>query len=34
MQKLKEYLTREKLNFRIFTATVAMRNARWDGRDL
>ena len=32
LEKLKVYLTREKLNYRIFTATIAMRQARWDGR--
>lgn len=28
--RLKQYLTDERLNFRVFTATVAMRNAAWD----
>lgn len=32
MVKLKTYLTGEKVNFRVFTATVALRNARWDTR--
>lgn len=30
LTRLKEYLTRERLNFRVFTATVPMRNAAWD----
>ncbi len=32
MTKLKTYLTEQKLNYRVFTATVPMRNAKWDGR--
>ncbi len=32
MSKLKAYLTDEKVQFRVFTATVALRNARWDSR--
>jgi uncharacterized protein (TIGR02599 family) len=29
--RLKTYLTAQKLNFRVFTATVALKNAQWDG---
>jgi uncharacterized protein (TIGR02599 family) len=29
--KLKSYLTDQKLNFRVFTATVILKNAQWDG---
>ena len=32
LQRLKDYLTSQKLSHRIFTATIALRNARWDGR--
>ena len=32
MIRLKAFLTDEKVNFRVFTATVALRNARWDTR--
>ena len=32
LQRLKDYLTQQKLSYRLFTATVALRNARWDGR--
>lgn len=28
--RLKQYLTEQRLNFRVFTATVALRNAVWD----
>ena len=30
---LKDYLKNEQLNYRVFTSKVAMRNARWDGRN-
>jgi len=30
LDRLKQYLTAERLNFRVFTATVALRNAVWD----
>ncbi len=30
---LKAYLNRQKLNYRVFSTSVALRNARWDGRD-
>lgn len=30
MDRLKSYLTEERLNFRVFTQTVSMRNAVWD----
>lgn len=33
LARLKDYLTGERLNYRVFTATVTMRNARWDGRE-
>lgn len=32
LAKLKDYLAAEKLNYRVFTSTVALRNAKWDGR--
>jgi uncharacterized protein (TIGR02599 family) len=31
LQKLKDYLGQQKLNYRIFSASIALRNARWDG---
>jgi uncharacterized protein (TIGR02599 family) len=31
MKKLKDYLVQQKLNYHVFTASVALRNARWDG---
>jgi uncharacterized protein (TIGR02599 family) len=30
LTRLKDYLTAERLNFRVFTATVPLRNAAWD----
>lgn len=30
--KVKDYLTSERLNYRVFTTSVNLRNARWDGR--
>jgi uncharacterized protein (TIGR02599 family) len=33
LSRLKEYLTSQRLSFRIFTSSVTMRNARWDGRE-
>jgi uncharacterized protein (TIGR02599 family) len=33
LAKLKDYLIGERLNYRVFTATVTMRNARWNGRE-
>jgi len=32
LAKLKSYLTDAKLNYRVFTTGVALRNAKWDGR--
>lgn len=32
LAKLKDYLSAQKLNYRVFTSTVALRNAKWDGR--
>jgi len=32
LKRLKAYLTAEKLNFRVFTSGVTLRNAKWDGR--
>lgn len=32
VQALGQYLDRHHLNYRIFTATVSLRNAQWDGR--
>ena len=32
LQKLRDYLTSERLNYRVFTTAVNLRNARWDGR--
>jgi len=34
LAKLKTYLTDQKLNYRVFTATVLLRNAQWDGTAL
>ncbi|RBP43674.1 uncharacterized protein (TIGR02599 family) [Roseimicrobium gellanilyticum] len=31
--RLKDHLSAQRLNYRVFTAAVAMRNARWDGRE-
>jgi hypothetical protein len=31
VKALEEYLVSQKVNFRIFTATVPLRNSRWDG---
>lgn len=33
LSRIKRHLTDRKLNFRVFTSTVIMRNARWDGRE-
>jgi uncharacterized protein (TIGR02599 family) len=33
LELLKSYLTKERVNFRVFSTSVALRNARWDGRD-
>ena len=32
MKKLGDFLTHERLSFRVFATTVSLRNARWDGR--
>jgi uncharacterized protein (TIGR02599 family) len=32
LESLKTWLTTQRLNFRVFTSTVALRNARWDQR--
>ena len=31
LQRLQDYMNEQKINFRIFTATVALRNSRWNG---
>jgi len=31
LARLKDYLTSQKLNYRVFTTTVILRNAQWDG---
>lgn len=33
LERLSQYLLKQKLNFYIFTSAVALRNARWDARD-
>ena len=30
MDTLKTYLTQQKLNYRVFTSTLVLRNAQWD----
>lgn len=31
LQRLQDYMNDQKINFRVFTSTVALRNSRWNG---
>jgi uncharacterized protein (TIGR02599 family) len=32
LQRVRDYFTSERLNYRVFTTSVNLRNAKWDGR--